>query len=233
MIERIKGLNKGGKIRLCVFMALLIWCIYLGAGYSYSLEGKDSMSQHLSNSMVDVDDVDNMYIDGSDFTPIVRLMGYGVNGLLSLLYIFFIFLFVFIIVVLSIIPTLVLRFVGLRKKYIVTEDEYIFTKYLYFIAMGISLVLSLILTKLVGIIPCVLFTAAWALILLIYIYGVKARCKMYALSLQNGVPYEQFVGLAPSNKASAPQQPQYQYYDSQKDTYPFTDNLKEFPPEEK
>lgn len=41
MIERIKGLNKGGKIRLCVFMALLLWCIYLGAGYSYSLEGQD------------------------------------------------------------------------------------------------------------------------------------------------------------------------------------------------
>ena len=200
MIERIKGINKGGKIRLCVFMALLLWCIYLGAGYSYSLEGQDSMSQHVSHNMVDTDDINNVSIDGSDFTPIIRLLGYGANGLLTLLYFFFIILFILIIVVLSIIPTLVLRYVGLRKKYIVTEDEYNFTKYLYFIAMGISLVISLILTRFVGIIPCLLFNATWALILRIYICEVKARCKLYALSLQQGVPYEQFVKLAPSNK---------------------------------
>ena len=217
MIERIKGLNKGGKIRLCVFMALLLWCIYLGAGYSYSLEGEASLSQHMTNMMVDTDDIDNVNIDGSDFTPIFRLLGYGANGLLALTYFLFIILFVFIIVVLSIIPTLVLRFVGLRKRYIVTEDEYNFTKYLYFIAMGISLVISLILTRFVGIIPCLLFNAAWALILCIYICEVKARCKLYALSLQQGIPYEQFVVQAPGKTASVPQQPEYQNDDYRKD----------------
>ena len=205
MIERIKGLNKGGKIRLCFFMALLLWCIYLGAGFSSSLEGQDSLSQYVKNRMVDTDDINNVSIDGSDFTPIFRLLGYGANGALALLYFFFIILFVLIIVVLSIIPTLVLRYAGLRKKYIVTEDEYNFTKYLYFIAIGISLVISLILTRFVGIIPCLLFNAAWALILRIYISEVKARCRLYALSLQQGVPYEQFVEPAPGNTPSAPQ----------------------------
>ncbi len=200
MIERIKGLNKGGKIRLCVFMALLLWCIYLGAGYSYSLEGQDPMSQYVMDGMVDTNDIGNVYIDGSDFTLFFRLLGYGANGLIAMLYIFLIILYVVIIVVLSIIPTLVLRFVGLRKKYIVTEDEHKFTKYLYYIAMGISLVSSLILTRFVGIIPCLLFNAAWALSLLIYVCGVKARCNLYMLSLQLGVPYEQFVMQAPSNK---------------------------------
>ena len=137
--------------------------------------------------------IDNTYLEDKNISL-------KANGLLTLLYFFFIILFILIIVVLSIIPTLVLRYVGLRKKYIVTEDEYNFTKYLYFIAMGISLVISLILTRFVGIIPCLLFNAAWALILRIYICEVKARCKLYALSLQQGVPYEQFVQLAPSNK---------------------------------
>ncbi|MCR5322450.1 MAG: hypothetical protein K6E85_04155 [Lachnospiraceae bacterium] len=177
MIERIKGLNKGGKIRLCVFMALLLWCIYLGAGFFSSLEGQDPLSQYVMNRMVDTDDIDNVSIDGSDFTLIFRLLGYGANGLLSLLYLFFIILFALIIVVLSIIPTLVLKSVGLRKKYIVYEDEYNFTKCLYFIAIGISLVISLILTRFVGIIPCLLFNAAWALILRIYICEVKTRYK--------------------------------------------------------
>nr|MCR5105757.1 hypothetical protein [Eubacterium sp.] len=119
---------------------------------------------------------------------IFRLLGYGANGALALLYFFFIILFVLIIVVLSIIPTLVLRYAGLRKKHVVTEDEYNYTKYLYFIAIGISLVISLILTRFVEIIPCLLFNAAWALILRIYISEVKARCRLYALSLQQGVP---------------------------------------------
>ena len=177
MIERIKGLNKDGKIRLGFFIVLLLWCIYLGAGYSYSLEGQDSMSQHVINSMVNTDEINNVSIDGSDFTPIMRLLGFGANGLLTLQYLVFAIIFVIVIVVLSIIPTLVLTFVGLRKTNVVTEDEYIFTKYLYFIAMGTSLVISLILTRLVGIVPCLLFNAAWALVLCIYIYGVKRRCR--------------------------------------------------------
>ena len=115
----------------------------------------------MTNMMVDTDDIDNVNIDGSDFTPIIRLLGYGANGLSVLLYFFFVILYVLIIVVLSIIPTLLLRYVGLRKKYIVTEDEYNFTKYLYYIAIGISLVISLMLTRFVGIISCLLFNAAW------------------------------------------------------------------------
>ena len=77
---------------------------------------------------------------------------------------------------------------------------------------------SLILTRFAGIISCLLFNAAWALILCIYISTVKARCKLYALSLQQGIPYEQFVVLAQSKTASASQQPQYRYNDHQKDT---------------
>jgi hypothetical protein len=41
---------------------------------------------------------------------------------------------------------------------------------------------------------------------------------MMAISLQQGIPYEQFVVLAQSKTASASQQPQYRYNDYQKDT---------------
>lgn len=191
MLDRIQGLEKVAKIRLIIFIALLIYCTYLGAGYSYELEGRDSISSHVHNSMVDTSDIDDVYIDGSDFTPVVRLLGYGVNGFLSLVYFLAMLGIMILIVVLSLVPTLLLRFVGIRKRHIVTEDEYKFTKYLYFIGIGISLVLSLILTRFVGIVPCILFNAAWALIVLIYVLGVWSRHKAYLMAIEHGIPLEQ------------------------------------------
>lgn len=234
MVDRIRHLNKDAKIRLCVFMALMIWCIYLGAGYSYEMEGRDSFSKHISESTVDIDEIDDVYVDGSDFTPVMRLLGTGANGLLAFLYIFMEIVIMLVIAVMSLIPTLVLRFVGLRKKYKVTEDEYKFTKYIYLIAIGISLLLSFILTKFVGIIPCILYTAGWSLVLLVYVLGSKNRYKLYMLAEQRGVPYEQFVGLEPAGQTKNPQYPcnEYSYHDKKDDTYPFTDNLKEFPPKQ-
>ena len=187
MLDRIQGLEKVVKIRLIIFIVLLIYCTYLGAGYSYELEGRDSISSHVHNSS----DIDDVYIDGSDFTPVVRLLGYGVNGFLSLVYFLAMLGIMILIVVLSLVPTLLLRFVGIRKRHIVTEDEYKFTKYLYFIGIGISLVFSLILTRFVGIVPCILFNAAWALIVLIYVLGVWSRYKAYLMAIEHGIPLEQ------------------------------------------
>lgn len=229
MIDRIKGLDKSAKIRLGLFIALLIWCIYLGASCFIGKDGGNIMASGLDENMVDPSEVGDVSIDGADFSPLVRLLGSGLNGLFAFIYVIVIAVFFLVIAFLSAVPTLVLRFVGLRKKFYVTEDEYKLTKYLYFIAIVIGLLLNLILTRFVGIIPCILLTLSWTLIVLIYVIGVKKRYKLYALSQERGVSYEQLVGIAPSNQSVNPMK-EYDYYKN--DTYPFTDNLKEFPPKE-
>jgi len=229
MIDRIKGLDISAKIRLGIFIALLIWCIYLGASFFIGKGGGNVLTNGISDNMVDTSEVGDVTVDGADFSPLVHILGFVSNGALVVIYVIVLAIFILVIAFLSAIPTLVLRFVGLRKKFYVTEDEYKFTKYLYFIAIGIGLILNLILTRLVGIVPCILFTLTWALILLIYVLGVKKRYKLYALSQERGISYEELVGIAPSKQSINPMK-EYDYYKN--DTYPFTDNLKEFPPKE-
>ena len=92
----------------------------------------------------------------------------------------------------TVIPMILLRLIGLKKKYVVTEDEYIITKKIYIVAIGLGLVLSLCFTRFTGIIPAILFTLVWSLVALIYVLGTWERKKMYEYSLQNGIPYEEY-----------------------------------------
>ncbi len=99
----------------------------------------------------------------------------------------------------TIVPMILLRLIGLNKKYIVTEDEYTLTKSIYLIAIGLGLVLSLCFTRFTGIIPAILFTLVWSLTALIYVLGVWERKRMYENSLQKGIPYEDYYTQIKNN----------------------------------
>ena len=142
--------------------------------------------------MVDVSDIDNVYLDGSDVTWGVRLLGWATNGAIMIVLVILLFIFMVLETVATIVPMILLRLIGLNKKYIVTEDEYTLTKSIYLIAIGLGLVLSLCFTRFTGIIPAILFTLVWSLTALIYVLGVWERKKMYENSLQKGIPYEDY-----------------------------------------
>lgn len=178
MVEIFKGLDKAAKIRLILFFVLLIWCIYLGVGFSYEIDGRQSLTGGVSGQMAHPSQLNGNYmIDGSDFTPLVILLGYGVNGILAIFYIFIILVVVVVETVLIFIPVLILRLLGLKEKYEVSEEEYKFIKYSYLVTLGICIIASLIITKFIGIIPTIMFNADWALIMLIYVLGYKKRLK--------------------------------------------------------
>ena len=172
MLEKVQGLEKNAKIRLIVFAFILIWCIFLGVSYA-----NDFNAGNLSPNYLNVSDIDDIYVDGSDFTWAVRLMGYGVNGLMG--FVFFLLMIICMIVeaVLTIIPMFLIRFIGVKKTTVITEDEYYLTKYMYFIAIGISIVLGLICSKFIGIVIVLLFTAVWSVIALIYVLKLWERIK--------------------------------------------------------
>lgn len=145
--------------------------MYLSIGFAYELGGRG----RISPDFVDTGEINDIYVDGSDVSWAVKLMGYGVNGMLAILYIFLLSVYLGLEVVTVLIPVLILRSVGLRKKYEICENEYRITKYIYFTAIGVCLILGLIILRFVGIIPLVFYTLVWALIILIYIRTLKGR----------------------------------------------------------
>ncbi len=170
MIDKYKNLDKTAKIRILIYTLILLWCIFLAIYLSIIASEDTSSYKPLSTS-----DVNEVNIDGADFSWAVRLMGYGINGIMSLFMIVLVIAYMLLESVAVFIPILIFRLAGLRKTVVVEEDEYILTRNMYFIAAGLSLVLSLIVSHLVGIIPVILFTVVWALFMLIYVIGVKNR----------------------------------------------------------
>ena len=164
-------LDKAAKIRLVFFILIIIWAMYLSIGFAYEfcIRGVDS------TTFVDTSDVKDIYVDGSDVTWAVKLLGYGVNGMLAALFIFIGFIYLALEAVTVLVPVLILRFVGLRKKYDVHEDEYRLTRYIFYASIGICLITGLIILRFLGIIPLIVYTLVWALIVLIYVLGVKNR----------------------------------------------------------
>ena len=192
MIESFKNLDKAGKIRLILFACILIWCLYWGVGFSYEISRGGGLTNGLSGNMVDVSNIDDVYVDGSDVTMGVRLLGLAANGAIIVVIVILMLVFMVLETVATVIPMILLRLIGLKKKYVVTEDEYIITKKIYIVAIGLGLVLSLCFTRFTGIIPAILFTLVWSLVALIYVLGTWERKKMYEYSLQNGIPYEEY-----------------------------------------
>ena len=192
MIDSFKNLDKAGKIRLILFVCILIWCLYWGVGFSYEISRGGGLTNGLSSNMVDVSDINDIYVDGSDVTLGVRLLGLAANGAIIVAIVILMLVFMVLETVATVIPMILLRLIGLKKKYVVTEDEYIITKKIYIVAIGLGLVLSLCFTRFTGIIPAILFTLVWSLVALIYVLGTWERKKMYEYSLQNGIPYEEY-----------------------------------------
>lgn len=172
MMEKFKRLDKSAKIRLFVFLLLLGWSLYLGIGFAAEANlGK------MSTSFVDTSEVKDISIDGSDFTWAVLLMGYGVNGLLSLLFLVLTVIYALAEAVLTLIPALMLRFIGVKETAQLSKEEYTITKYMYRGALVISLVGGLIASRLTGIVFVLLYTGIWALTALIYVERIKSRSR--------------------------------------------------------
>ena len=64
------------KKRLVIWSIFIIWCVYLVLAYACEMK-----KQGIKLKPVDIDEVNNIFVDGSDITPFIRVMGYGANGL--------------------------------------------------------------------------------------------------------------------------------------------------------
>ena len=177
MFNKFNVLDTKAKIRIFLFVLILAWCAYCSIAYSIETNFGNN-----SATYVDTSSIDNIVVDGSDFTWAVLLMGHAVNGMISLL---IIFLFCALLVaesILTLIPVLLLRFIGIRKTTEIINEEYQLSKYIYYIAIALSMIIGLILNRFSGLLNLLIFVGLWALIARIYISALKMNMSQQQIS---------------------------------------------------
>ena len=184
MLEDFRGLSKASKIRIILFICLIAWAMFCFLAYMQDLNNGSG----LTDNYINPSSVDNVYVDGGDFTWAVRLMGMAANGMITFVYFVLLIILIVVETILVTVPVMLLRFIGLRKKYIdtVSEEEYKLTKYIYLFAIGLSVILGLIIARFMAIIPMFLLDGAWILLLLIYVLGLKNALKSKELINDQG-----------------------------------------------
>lgn len=182
MEQGSNSITSGGKLRLFFFFALIAWCIYLALGYTYEFSG---ISGH--SNFVDTSEIKDLYIDGSDVTWAVILMGHTANAMI-LFAMLILFAGVSIVtLIFSLLPTLLMTFIGLRKGCCVSPCEYTASVRIYYISIILSVITGLVMTKITAIIPLIILTAIWAVTMQIYL----SKLKRTALQELSGQPQQQ------------------------------------------
>ena len=134
-------MNKGFVRQvLLVAISILNWIFSVGyiRDIYYVLLGENSIEY-----------VDDINIDGSDFTPFANLAVAGANGMMTLLTIVLAVLFATIFILIF---AILLRVTTIRKKDIVAESEVIFTKRFIMVSSILAFIVGILSTniKLIG-----------------------------------------------------------------------------------
>ena len=156
-------LDKYAKIRILIYSLIIIWCIYLSVGFT-----RDLLIPLFSEP-------DGLYMDGTDMTPLTDLATSSLSGLATFAEGV---LYAFIIAVASLVPILLLSFVGVRKDTRVSKKEYRISLIIFLSGIGISLVIGAVITRFSALFPLLIFTAVWVLINLIYILRIRSRSRI-------------------------------------------------------
>jgi hypothetical protein len=72
-------MGNSGKIRVVVFSLILIILAYFSIGYTGEI-----YYSNLKTMPIETDTINDVSIDGEDFTPLFQLLGLGLSSMLAL-----------------------------------------------------------------------------------------------------------------------------------------------------
>ena len=156
-------LDKYSKIRIMTYSLIIIWCIYLSVGFT-----RDLMIPLFQGS-------DELIVDGTDMTALADLATSSLSGLATFAEGI---LYAFIIAVASLVPILLLSFVGVRKDTRISKKEYRISLGIFVSGIGLSLITGTVITGFSALLPLLIFTVIWALINLIYILRIRSKARI-------------------------------------------------------
>ena len=166
--------NRISKLRIALFCGLMAWSIYLSAGYAWEI----SRTEKVFSKLISDPQNGSLYVDGTDFSPLVTLFGYGAKGILSVFDVVMfgalLLIYAAIIAVFVSVPALILRRALLKNRSI-SAEEYNLTKIIYLIGTGATVAAGLIATKFTAVFVVVIYSALSALLTMIYVSKAKSR----------------------------------------------------------
>ena len=169
-------IGKSGIVRLIFLVLIIAVCASFAVFYAVTLSDHSSGLLESFHTFSDID------YKKSSVHFLMWLFGTGIDAVV--IYVLAIVSLVILAAesVISIVPILLLRFIGLRAKTKVSPKEYSISKWIHIGAFVIAVLTGLILTEFKGIVWIVLFNLVWALFMLIYSSCLKAKRVKPAVS---------------------------------------------------
>lgn len=159
-MKHLSNTQKARSISLFVIELLLFLCILGYAG-------------GVSSSGNQIDSVDNLNVDGSDFSPIANLFVSGTNGMLQAMTVLASYLFMIIISFILLVPW---RLIALRKSAEIADNELTISKKSLVTFIIVTPITSLIITHFTyGGFITVLTLIPTVLLLMLCIFPMKKR----------------------------------------------------------
>ena len=168
--------GKSGIARLIFLVLIIALCA------SYAVYFAVTLSDHSSGLLESFHTFSDIDYKKSSVHFLMWLFGTGIDAVV--IYVLAIVSLVILAAesVISVVPVLLLRFIGLRAKTKVSQKEYSITKWIHIGAFVIAVLTGLILTEFKGIVWIVLFNLVWAFFLLIYSSCLKSKREKPAVS---------------------------------------------------
>lgn len=162
-------IGKSGIARLIFLVLIIALCA------SYAVYFAVTLSDHSSGLLESFHTFSNIDYKKSSVHFLMCLFGTGIDAVV--IYVLAIVSLVVLAAesVISLVPIILLRIIGLRKKTKVSQKEYSISKWIHIGAFVIAVLTGLVLTEFKGIVWIVLFNLVWALFLLIYSSGLKSK----------------------------------------------------------
>ena len=162
-------IGKSGIARLIFLVLIIALCA------SYAVYFAVTLSDHSSGLLESFHTFSDIDYKKSSVHFLMWLFGTGIDAVV--IYVLAIISLVVLAAesVISVVPVLLLRFIGLRAKTKVSPKEYSISKWIHIGAFVIAVLIGLFLTEFKGIVWIVLFNLVWALFLLIYSSGLKSK----------------------------------------------------------
>lgn len=142
--------NNTNKIRVIIYGILLLICCYFAVGYCYEIGGQNIPYIETTNN--------DIYIDGSDFTPIMNVLAYGVNGILGFITVG---IHIIVISVVGLILLSVFCIIALRKTSVISQQEYRLYRYLEMIKLILAFFTGCFVTHFHDVMLSLIYNVIW------------------------------------------------------------------------
>lgn len=165
-MKQLKNLTFSQKARIFSFVAIAACLLYLVLANAWSVRVTTPQFNY----------VDDLTVDGEDFSPIANLLTFGANGVLDFFSMVFSIVAILLVALLLLVPW---RYISIRKASVVAEPEWKIAKYTWICFTVLSPIVSLILLRFTNL-TYILLIAGFP-ILLLWLLGV---CTLHNTYLQ-------------------------------------------------